>query len=365
MSEKRLAGTAFNPVNIMGLNLRNHFIRSATMEGMAAPDGAPGPGLRDLYQNLASGGVGLISTSSCSLAPEWINASRGQLVLNEKCDLSAWEELIHGIHAHGALISLQMAPFVYLGGQLAGPSEYEPGVHVVTEEEIERLVSTYAKAAALARKMGMDAVQVHAGHGYGLSQFLSPHFNRREDAYGGSVENRFRIFDDIRKAIAEAAGEDFPVWIKMNSFDGIPGGLIPDQAAPYGTLLEKTGYGAIEVTGGSMSGSHNSRGPLKKREWFEGFYLEGAAKVKATTALPVSAVGGIRKLEMIDRILSDDPADGVADLISLSRPLIREPDLINRWSKGDTAPSRCVSCNGCSEMMGKGKGLFCVQETKN
>lgn len=360
MSKERLAEAALSQVKIMGLSLRNRFIRSATMEGMAAPDGSPGSDLKGLYQDLAAGGVGLISTSACCTDPEWMNASQGQLVLNDKSERQAWEEMVDAIHVHGALISLQMAPFVFLGGSLAGPSEYQPGVRVLTEDEIERVVSTYAQSAAVARQVGFDAVQIHAGHGYGLSQFLSPHFNRREDAYGGSVENRLRIFVNIRQAIAETVGDDFPVWIKMNAFDGIPGGLIPDQAAPYARLLEKAGYGAIEVTGGSMSGSHNSRGPLEKNEWFEGFYLEGAGKVKAATDLPVAAVGGIRKLEMIEQILSD----GVADLVSFSRPLIREPDLINRWSTGDTASARCISCNGCFEMMMKGKGLFCVQESK-
>jgi len=279
-------------------------------------------------------------------------------MLHTQTDGSAWEALTRVIHNEGACISLQMSPFMIMGDRLVGPSEYRSGVHALTIDEITPIVSLYADTATRARGVGFDAVQVHAGHGYGLSQFLSPHFNRRADAYGGSAKNRFRIFADIRKAIGDKAGTDFPVWIKMNSFDGIPGGLTPDQAADYAPLLEEAGYGAIEVTGGAAGGSHDSRGPLKKDQWFEGYYLEGAAKVKAATTLPVSAVGGIRTLEMIEQILSG----GTADMISLSRPLIREPDLINRWTQGDKAPARCISCNGCLGMMMKGKGLFCVQD---
>lgn len=355
-----VAGDAFKPTRVMGLHLRNRFIRSATIEGMAEPDGTPGPALVLLYENLASGGVALISTGGCCPDPQWMNASKGQMVLNAQSDLSVWQDMVQAVHDRGAFISLQMAPFVFLGGKLTGPSSYQEGVHMIEKDQIERVVSLYARTAELARRTGMDAVQVHGGHGYGLSQFLSPFFNQRNDAYGGSDENRIRIFAEIRSAIAQAAGSDFPVWIKMNALDGVAGGLTPDLAAPYGPLLAEAGYGAIEVTGGVMSGSHNSRGPVDKNQWAEGYYLEGARKVKAATGLPVCAVGGIRTLEMVEDILST----GIADLISLSRPLIREPHLINRWASGDRAPARCISCNGCFNLMIKGQGLFCVQKMK-
>lgn len=357
MSNKQTQ-SAFDPVEIMGLKLHNRFIRSATMEGMASAEGLPSPELMTLYQNVAKGGTALISTSAGLPDPAWSMGLQSQLALHPKTDPSAWEALTRSVHTEGAYISLQMSPFMGIGGRLVGPSEYRSGVHALTIDEITHIVSLYAGMAALAREVGFDAVQVHAGHGYGLAQFLSPHFNRRDDAYGGSTQNRSRIFVEIRKAIADQAGTDFPVWIKMNSFDGIPGGLTPDQAAPYAPLLEEAGYGAIEVTGGAIGGSHDSRGPLEKSRWFEGYYLDGAAQVKAATTLPVSAVGGIRTLEMIEEILSK----GTADMISLSRPLIREPDLINRWTQGDKAPARCISCNGCFAVMMKGKGLFCVQE---
>lgn len=206
----------------------------------------------------------------------------------------------------------------------------------------------------------MDAVQIHGGHGYPLSQFLSPYFNRREDAYGGSHENRARIFVEIRRAIEGSCGAGYPVWIKMNGFDGIPGGIDAEDAEIYAEILGDAGYAAIEVTGGSMIGSCTSRGPNKKEEWREGYYLDTAARVKEHSRVPVVAVGGIRRLEMVSAIL----ARGTADMIALSRPLIREPDLIARWVSGDGAPARCISCNGCFELVQKGKPLACVQEKK-
>ncbi|MFO7963874.1 MAG: NADH:flavin oxidoreductase [Desulfobacterales bacterium] len=356
-----LLNTALTPIHFMGMTLKNRFVRSATIEGMADSDGSPGPKLKTLYRDLASGGIGLISTGACCTDPEWIGASKGQLQLTEGTNLSAWAETASMIHAYGASISLQLAPFVFMGGKLTGPSPYQEGVYEITTEEISRLAASYAAAARLARKAGIDAVQVHGGHGYGLSQFLSPHFNRRTDAYGGSYENRVRIFTQIRRAIAAEAGDDFPVWIKMNAFDGVPGGLTPDVAAHYGKCLKAAGYGAIEVTGGVMAGTHNSRGPVDKDQWFEGFYLDGAQKVRAAVDLPVIAVGGIRTPQMVQSILSG----GIADLVSFSRPLIREPALINRWSGGDLAPAGCISCNGCFNAMVKGEGIYCVQETRS
>ncbi len=350
---------AFSKFDFMGLKLRNRFIRSATMEVMASPDdGAPTEALKELYLRLAVGGVGLISTSACLSDRSWVPDPRGQLSLHSDAALPAWEEMIEAVHREGALISVQLGPFFYLNGRPVGPSAYRPGVHALSSGEIEQLVLAFGAAAKRARKVGADAVQVHAGHGYPVSQFLSPLYNQREDEYGGSPSNRARLLVEIRRAMADSAGRDFPVWIKMNSFDGQPGGITPEDADAYGPILSEAGYGAVEVTGGSPRGSHDSRGPLNKEEWFEGYYLKNAARMKKHTDLPVVAVGGIRRPEMVDRILSDE----MADLIAMSRPFIREPGLIQRWMSGDLSPAACISCNGCFKVMRQGKGLYCVQE---
>ncbi|MBU2548671.1 MAG: NADH:flavin oxidoreductase [Proteobacteria bacterium] len=359
MANMDLAATAFQPCEVMGLALRNRFIRSATLEGMAAPDGSPGPELVRLYQDLARGGVGLISSSGCWPRRDWIVRSNRMLIL-DSANRDGWREAVEAVHAAGGLISLQMAPVMTLDGRPVSPSSLGPEEHALSVAEIEGIIAVYALMAVLAREVGLDAVQVHGGHGYPIARFLSPCFNRRDDRYGGSTENRIRLFVEIRRAIAEAAGPDYPVWIKMNSLDGVEGGLVPEQAAEYAPFLADAGYGIIEVTGGAAGGTHDSRGPLDKSQWFEGFYLDGASRVKARADVPVSAVGGIRTLDMIDQILTD----GTADLISLSRPLIREPALIRRWESGDAAPARCISCNGCLKTMARPEGIFCVQEKK-
>lgn len=360
MTHHRNLKGAFAPCTFMGLNLRNRFIRSATLEMMASADGAPSPELIALYADLASGGVGLISTSACLADRTWIPWSGRFLSLDGNHHVALWEEMVKIVHRAGALISLQLGPFFYVGGRPSGPSTLSSEVHALTTAEIEDLVVTFAHAAERAREVGIDAVQVHGGHGYPLSQFLSPYFNRREDAYGGSHANRARIFLEILRAIEDRVGADYPVWIKMNSFDGIPGGIDTEDAEIYAEILGEGGYAAIEVTGGSLIGSYTSRGPNDKEQWQEGFYLERAAGVKAHSKVPVVAVGGVRRLEMVSDILSK----GTADMIALSRPLIREPDLIARWASGDPAPSRCISCNGCFELIQKGKPLTCVQRKK-
>ena len=349
---------AFEPCTFMGLDLQTRFIRSATLEGMAGPSGAPSPELTALYERLGQGGVGLISTSACLSDRSWVPDAKGFLSLDGGTDLAGWEDSVRAVHRSGARISVQLAPFFLFDGRRVGPYAHQEEIHALELREIERLVLSFAAAAARARSAGVDAVQIHAGHGYPLSQFLSPFFNRREDEYGGSPSGRAKILVEIRRAVAGAAGADFPVWVKMNTFDGVPGGMTAVDAEPYGQILAGASYAAIEATGGSPGGSHDSRGPLRKGEWAEGYYLANAARLKAVTDLPVVAVGGIRRPEMVEEIL----ARGTADLVALSRPLICEPDLVRRWGAGDLSPSRCVSCNACLEMVYKGKGLFCVHE---
>ena len=356
----RTLNKLFSPYTVMGITLRNRIIRSATMEGMAAADGAPSPALTRLYADLASGGVGLISTGACLADRTWIPDAEGHLFLDTDDALRTWEAAVRQVHDLGGAISLQLAPFFYYHQRPVGPSAYREGICALTVDEIGQLVETTAQCARRAWKAGFDAVQVHAGHGYPISQFISPFYNRREDAYGGAVENRLCILVEMKQAISRMTSSDFPVWIKLNSFDGRPGGMVPEDIAAYGPILKNAGYGIIEVTGGSPGGSHSSRGPVNEADWVEGFYLEGAAMIKSKTDLPVSAVGGIRRLEMIRDIFSNQ----MADLISLSRPLIREPYLANRWAAGDLRPALCTSCNGCSTMMNKKRGLYCVMERK-
>jgi len=350
--------SVFGGYNLGVLKLKNRFVRSATVEGMADIDGTPLPELIEIYETLARGGTGLIMTSAALPDRCWSAEPLMRLSIHSDETLQKWERFVKSLHRHGAAVAMQLGPFSQLNGNPVGPSSYKPGIVEVKANEIGEISNTYGAAAARARKAGFDGVQIHGCHGLPLGKFLSPYFNRRRDDYGGTHANRARIFIEIRKAIAEHAGTDFPVWIKMNAYDGISGGITGEDAVIYGRILKEGGYVAIEVTGGCPEGTWTSLGPNKKEDWFEGYYLEYASRIKTDCDITTIAVGGIRTVEMAESVV----ADGTADLVSLCRPLIREPDLVRRWVDGDAEPARCISCNGCRAMVRKGKGLFCVQE---
>jgi 2,4-dienoyl-CoA reductase-like NADH-dependent reductase (Old Yellow Enzyme family) len=247
-TRKLAGGTAFTPFHLGGLKLSNRFVRSATVEGMAAPDGTPRPELKAFYERLARAEVALISTSACAPDRSWVPASKNRLALQNDAVLPMWEGIFRAIHRAGSLASVQLASLTQLDGEEVGPFPHSPGIRQLSAQEILRIADVYGQAAARARKAGADAVQLHAGHGYPLGQFLSPFFNRREDAYGGSAENRARILVEIRRAVESWAGPDFPVWIKMNSLDGVAGGMGIEDAEEYGRILSRANFAAIEVT---------------------------------------------------------------------------------------------------------------------
>ncbi len=176
----------FEPCTVMGIHLPNRFIRSATLEGLAGADGEPTPQLTRLCTDLAGGGVGIISTSACLADQNWVPSSIPFLSLHSDQTLSSWEDTVRAVHHSGALISVQLAPFFLVDGKPVGLFAYNEGIKPLSVYEIGKLVALYARAASRAKKVGADAVQVHGGHGYPLSQFLSPFYNRREDEYGGA-----------------------------------------------------------------------------------------------------------------------------------------------------------------------------------
>jgi 2,4-dienoyl-CoA reductase-like NADH-dependent reductase (Old Yellow Enzyme family) len=231
----------------------------------------------------------------------------------------------------------------------------------MTLAEIGRVVAAFGESAALAKKAGFDGVQIHAAHGYLLSQFLSPFFNRRKDAYGGSIENRARIVLETLQSVRKAVGDDYPVLIKINSEDFVDGGLTVDEMLQVAALLEKAGIDAIEMSGGTVyvSGAFSAirTGAFNTPEK-EVFYREAAARYKAKIGVPLLLVGGIRSFEVAEKLVSN----GSADYISLSRPLIREPALINRWKSGKLGKATCISDNACFGPTLKGEGLYCIRE---
>ncbi len=362
----------FEPSSLGTLTLKNRFVRSATWEGMAHEDGSCTSALADLIGELAHGEVGLIVSGHAFVSPEG-QAGPWQAAVYDDQFIPSLAQMAKAAHDGGSSIVLQLA---HAGLQAAtpltkreaiGPSRLpnKDGIHCksMTLAEIEQTVNAFVAGAGRAKAARFDGVQVHAAHGYLLSQFLSPYFNKREDAFGGSVENRARIVVEIVRRIKSTIGNDFPVLIKMNSDDFIDGGLTVEEMLQIARLLEAAGIDAIELSGGTIDAASQfsavRQGRLPSEEQ-EVFYVDAARRYKEVIKVPLILVGGIRSFSVSERLISEQ----VTDFISLCRPLIREPRLVARWKSGDTAKSECGSCNLCFKPILEGKGIYCLAQER-
>jgi 2,4-dienoyl-CoA reductase-like NADH-dependent reductase (Old Yellow Enzyme family) len=362
----------FEETTIKSLTLPNRFVRSATWEGLAGDDGSVTPRLIDVAVQLARGGVGLIISGHAYVSREG-QAGSWQLGAYSDKLVPGLTEMVKAVHDCGGKIAMQLA---HAGSKAAsrlsgldpmGPSTTEiEGKQVgreMTKKDIGQVAQVFADAALRARAAGFDAVQFHAAHGYLLSQFLSPYFNKRTDEYGGSIDNRTHIAVEVLEAIQKAVGPDFPIFIKINSEDFLPEGLTVDDMIKASEILEKAGIDGIEMSGGTFLSGKNSPsrqgkpGPGKP----EAYYEVAAKRYKDRMKVPLMLVGGLRTIETAERLV----ADGVAEYIAMCRPLIREPGLVNRWKSGDRGPALCVSDSGCFKPGFEGKGVSCVVEARS
>lgn len=357
----------YEATTINGLVLPNRFVRSATWEGLAAPDGSSTRALVKVSTDLALGGVGLIISGHAYVSAEG-RAGRWQLGAHADDVTPGLEDMTAAVHAAGGIIALQIA---HAGLRaVTGPDEPAPlGPSVMetndgalgsemTPDDLEAVIQAFARAATRAQVAGFDAVQIHAAHGYLLSQFLSPFFNKRRDGYGGDIRNRARLVVEVLEAVRRAVGPAFPVLAKLNSEDFIPAGLTVEDMLQAATMLVDAGIDAIEMSGGTfLSGKRKTmrQGAPAPGEP-EAYYEAAARRYKQKIRVPLMLVGGIRTLEAAERLVGE----GVTDYISLCRPLIREPDLVNRWRSGDRMPASCISDNRCFVRGMKGRGVECV-----
>jgi len=204
-------------------------------------------------------------------------------------------------------------------------------------------------------------VQLHGAHGYLINQFLSPLTNRRTDEYGGGIENRSRFLLEVYRTVREAVGPGYPVLIKLNASDNLPGGLESDDAVYAAGKLAQAGIDAIEVSAGTPASGKGTPARQKiDRPGMEAYNLDPARLVKEAVGCPVMVVGGFRSFEVSEKALSDHGMDYIA----MARPLVREPGLPERWLQGDRSPARCISCNSCFKPGVQGEGIYCVIEKK-
>ncbi|MGI5940273.1 MAG: NADH:flavin oxidoreductase [Thermoleophilia bacterium] len=367
----------FEPSSLAGMTLENRFVRSATWEGLATAAGTPTPELIRLMHTLALGGAGLLITGHAYICREG-RVRMTQLGADSDALIPELARLVAAVHAAGGCIALQISH----GGihsltperESHLPKDPRPAgastIHLpsgplgrpMDEGELADVVHRFALAAGRARSAGFDAVQIHAAHGFLLSQFLSPFFNKREDGYGGTVGSRARLLLEVLAAVRAAVGTDYPVLVKMNSEDFLPDGLGVSDMVATAALLETGDIDALELSGGTrLSGeftySRTSRAGLGQSE---AYYETAARAYKEQIETPLILVGGIRTLQTAERLV----AQGITDYIALSRPLVREPDLVARWRSGDVRPATCISDNGCFIPAREGRGIACTAERR-
>ncbi|MDR1871520.1 MAG: NADH:flavin oxidoreductase [Deltaproteobacteria bacterium] len=337
----------YDPWSLGPLTIKNRLVRSATFE-FAALDGRLSPAIRDLTLKLAAGGSGLIITGMAGISKE---ATIGPVMVDAshpdfRSDL---RDLTTAAAQFTAPIMVQLNHSGYRtrrDGDNFGVSELvEPDGYVhreATIEDIQKVVTDFASAALRCQEGGAAGVQIHAAHGFLIATFLSPATNQRSDGYGGPIANRARILLETYAAVRAKVGPDYPVAVKLHFSDGPDPSITPDEVVWVSQELAQRGLNMIEVSSGVVNeAGATTFAPLIKRGQ-EGPFLSGAALLAEKVQIPVVSVCGYRTPDFIAKALNETKIAAV----SLCRPLIREPDLPNRW-RTDRSPAKCVSCGKC------------------
>ena len=324
----------FDKVEMRHLTMKNRLVRSATWEGIASPNGGITDVAYEIYEELAKGGIGAIITGFTSVADNDFYFD-GMMRLSRDELIPQYRKLVKVIHREDCPVIAQLALGAYY-------RERGDGKFVQTEpdemslEEIQKVTGDFVQAAVRAEKAGYDGVQIHAAHFFFLSRFISPRVNHRQDAYGGSTEGRMRILLDIMHGIRQTA-PGLHITVKINCSDFTYGGLEEEESLVVCKRLAAEGIDSIEVSGNGTSVS-GIRPHVN-----EGYFAKFAAKLAAEVSTPVMVVGGLRSREKMEELLN---STNIA-LLSLSRPLLREPNFPNLLKNGEADESRCVSCNAC------------------
>jgi 2,4-dienoyl-CoA reductase-like NADH-dependent reductase (Old Yellow Enzyme family) len=275
--------------------------------------------------------------------------------------ISDWQAVTKAVHEAGGRIAMQInhggrqCDPAQVDGPLVAPSpialnDVSPRPLELSDREIENLIRAYADAAGRVKEAGFDAVQLHGAHGYLISSFNSPASNWRRDAWGGTMARRMRFLEQVSAAVRDVVGDDYPTFIKLGTVDFCQDGLSEDDGVEIIRHLRDMGLDAIEISGGIGAG--NTRKGINSPDK-EAYFVPVARKARYVTDLPIVLVGGFRSREVMARVLDE----GSADFISLSRPLIREPDLPNRLRDGQDAAT-CISCSQCWPREGE-QGISC------
>lgn len=388
------AMSPFSPVQIGPLRLRNRFIKSATNEGMAK-GGVPSKALVEHHRRMAAGGAAMTTVAYCAVSPDG-RTFEDQVTL-DAASLPHLRVLTAAVHREGAAACAQIThggAFTFLprlstryplsasaGFNAAGVLSGRLFKTAMTEADLERVAGEFARAAECAREAGFDAVEIHMGHGYLLSQFLSPRYNRRRDVYGGSAAQRVRFPAMVLRRVLDAVGRDLAVTCKIGVTEGFKGGGTAADAVAVGRVLEREGAQLLVLSGGmnveapwAIFGSNLPAAAVEtiqnpvvklatramrlwepKLDFQELYFLEHSRQLRAALRLPLAYLGGAKSLAGVQQLM----AEGF-DCVAMGRALIHDPALINQYRDGRTAQSGCTACNACVVTMYTPAGTHCV-----
>lgn len=381
----------FAPARLGPITLRNRFVKAATFEGMAV-DGLVTDRLVDFHRAMAAGGIGMTTLAYLAVSEDGQGAP-AEIVVRPDA-VPGLRRLADAVHAEGAAISAQLGhagPVAAATGRrgLAPSRQFSPMAfrftRAIDEAGLARVVREFATAARLLGDAGFDAIEVHLGHSYLLSAFLSPALNKRRDRYGGGVANRAEVPRRAVAAVREAVGPSMAVLAKLNMVDGFSGGITLEDSLEAARLLESDGtLDALELTAGSSLKNpmflFKGDAPIEEmaqafpqpiRTAFrlmgkrflpsypfeEAYFLPMARRFRAALRMPLVLLGGVNRLDTVHGALAER-----FDFVALGRALLREPDLIARWQRGESADASCIHCNKCIPTIYRGTHCVLVPE---
>jgi 2,4-dienoyl-CoA reductase-like NADH-dependent reductase (Old Yellow Enzyme family) len=368
----------FAPARLGPVRLRNRVIKAATFEGRT-PDTLVTPELVDYHREVARGGVGMSTVAYLAVAPEG-RTDRHQIHLRSDA-LPGLRRLTEAVHAEGAAVAAQLG---HAGPVANGRSNHARAlsasrmpsplsmqmVHAITERDIYRVTADYVTGARLSVRAGFDCLELHMGHSYLLSAFLSPLLNRRRDRWGGSLENRARFARQVARAVRETVGDAVAVTAKLSMSDGARGSFGIEESLELGRLLQADGaLDALELSAGSslLNPMYLFRGAAPRRQFAaampfpvnlgvrllgrrflraypfeEAYLLPYARRFRTELHMPLILLGGINRRTTMDQAM----AEGF-EFVAMARALLREPDLVNRLQSSSTGTGVCIHCNRC------------------
>jgi len=376
----------FAPARLGPVELRNRIVKAATFEGMS-PRNVVSDRLIEFHRRMAAGGVGMTTVSYIAVGKNGMGAPNEIYVHDGAADGLA--KIAGVVHDEGARISAQLghagAVGMLPGKKVLGPSKgitlMGTRVTEITRDEIDEVVEQFAAGGRLLAEAGFDCVELHLGHHYLPSSFMSPKWNKRSDDYGGSVENRARLPLRIIRAVHEAVGGRMAITAKMNMDDGIKKGLHPEESIQFAKLFEAEGkLDALELSGGGsqVNQMYMFRGDAPRKEFAEvlppklkfgfkivgplvfksypfeeAYFLPMARRFRKELTMPLILLGGINQLDTIEAAV----AEGF-EFVAIGRALLRDPDLVNKWRDGSATEGNCIHCNKC--MVSIYSGTRCV-----